>query len=229
MGPAVERRCKGSAGRAEGSRTSRQSRRLGPGIAVPAAAVSSRAHGTPRTCRVPRGQRCARGRALGAPPRVPGPPLPCAPPAPSSTVDEMEKPAAAQRTTSQHRAELSYPPAAGWLAFQRKRPRGPAPPTPTPPGTGKGRGEMSSTGGVRCAPRREQDMLSCGRSRGARGPEGQSLVPVLSRLTAPTSSACCVLLYAASGPRAGVRGGLVGVQKQQQLGCIAKSQAPLDG
>ena len=59
----------------------------GPSLSPPIGlAVSSRAHGTPRTCRGPRASPAPRGRAPAAPPRAPLPfPLPCA-----SKADEME-------------------------------------------------------------------------------------------------------------------------------------------
>ena len=161
----------------------------GPSLSPPIGlAVSSRAHGTPRTCRGPRASPAPRGRAPAAPPRVPSSHLPCA-----SKADEMEKPAPRTRAAGRARADLSYP----RQAFRGKRPRGAAGRAPpyTPraewmlPPMANGLMPAAELGGTTTS---QGHHRTCCHAAGAEGRAG----PVLWRLAAPT--------YAASGP--GVEG-----------------------
>jgi hypothetical protein len=232
VGQAVERRCKGSsrcAVRSCGGRTSCRSRLGCPGmyrigIAVPA--VSSRAHGTPRTCRdrrarrapgaVRSARRATRPRAASGLSRARA----GSPAALSAQLMRWKACAAHHQPTGQSTERKKKPGLSAILsaalqqAFEPKRP-GEAAGAPTPPAAEvlSSATRCAVTGGGRWAPRREQDMLSCGRRRGVRGPEGQPLARwrrCSGGLTAPTAYE-----YAASGPR-------VGGGEQQQLGCIAE-------
>ena len=163
----------------------------GPSLSPPIGlAVSSRAHGTPRTCRGPRSSPAPRGRAPAAPPRAPSPSPSRARPKPMRW-----KACAAHQDQGQARPILS-PPGFRGKATARGGRRGRA-----PPNTPRAEWMMLAAHG-RVMPRRaaelggttSQSHRTCCHAAGAEGcagPEGRALAPVevLWRLPAPTARA----------------------------------------